>query len=49
MEGDDIAEIVVDLAKQQDPGGIAHLDHPERNLATGIGSVIAELLILVHG
>lgn len=31
--GDDITEIVVDPAKQQELGGIVHLDHPEQTLS----------------
>ncbi|KAK5207781.1 hypothetical protein LTR47_005990 [Exophiala xenobiotica] len=33
VQGDDISEIVVDPVKQQDLGGIVHLDHPERKLS----------------
>ncbi|KIW73684.1 hypothetical protein PV04_01782 [Phialophora macrospora] len=32
VQGDDISEIVVDSARQQELGGIVHLDHPERKL-----------------
>ncbi|VUC23916.1 unnamed protein product [Clonostachys rosea] len=32
IEGDDISGIVIDPAKQDELGGIRHLDHPERTL-----------------
>ncbi|KIW30528.1 uncharacterized protein PV07_06267 [Cladophialophora immunda] len=32
VQGDDISEIVTDPARQQELGGIVHLDHPERKL-----------------
>jgi hypothetical protein len=34
VEGDDISDIVIDVSKQADLGGIVHLDHPERSLAS---------------
>lgn len=32
VEGDDVSAILVDPIKQQEIGGIVHLDHPERRL-----------------